>query len=161
MNVEGFWLYLMIAGVGAFVVALAGGLLTEIGPWYYALKKPAWKPPDWSFGPIWTVILAMAALAAALAYDAAPQGEARRWIVVALCVNALLHFLWSPIFFKWQRPDLALIEVVFLWLSVLSLILVLGSHSRTAMLLLLPYIVWVTIAAFLNYEIVRLNRPFV
>jgi tryptophan-rich sensory protein len=157
---SGFLIPLAISSAVAIVVAVLGGLLTEIGPWYYNLKKPRWQPPDWAFGPVWTVILAMAAIAAALAWQAAPDSTARTWIFVALLINCVLHVLWSGIFFKLRRPDWAFVEVIFLWLSILSLILVLGYHSFAAGLLLVPYIIWVTIAAKLNYDVKQLNGPF-
>ena len=124
------------------------------------MKKPWWQPPDWAFGPVWTAILAMAAVAAALAWRAAPEGAARGWILAVLLINCMLHVSWSALFFKFKRPDWALIEVAAFWLSILSLILVLGQHSLTAGALLVPYIVWVTIAAKLNYDVMRLNEPF-
>jgi tryptophan-rich sensory protein len=155
-----FLIPLAVAAAVATAVAVIGGLLTEIGPWYRGLKKPRWQPPDWAFGPVWTVILAMAAVAAALAWRDAPDGAARGWILVALLVNCALHILWSPIFFKLKRPDWAFVEVIFLWLSVVLITLVLGRYSLAAGLLLVPYIVWVTVAAKLNYDVMKLNEPF-
>jgi len=150
---------LIVAGIGALVVTLAGGLLTEIGPWYRTLRKPSWQPPDWLFGPAWTLILGLAAWSASLGWDAATPGQ--RCLVVGLfLVNATLHFLWSPLFFKFHRPDWALIEVPLLWLSILALIVALAPISPLASSLLTPYILWVTFAAYLNLTIVRLNRPF-
>ncbi len=151
---------LSVSAAITIAVGMAGGQLTEIGPWYKSLRNPSWKPPDWAFGPIWTVILVMAAIAAALAWQAAPSTKARSWIAAVLAINCALNILWSALFFKMRRPDWALAEVIFLWLSILSLILVLGYYSRTAGLLFIPYILWVSTAAILNYRIVQLNRPF-
>jgi tryptophan-rich sensory protein len=148
------------AAAVAIVVAIAGGVLTEVGPWYQSLRKPSWKPPDWAFGPVWTTILVMAAISAALAWEAAPDGTAKAWVFAVLAVNSVLNIAWSGIFFKLRRPDLALIEVGLLWLSILALVVVLGRYSFVAGLLMLPYLVWVSIASFLNYRIVQLNRPF-
>ena len=78
----------------------------------------------------------------------------------ALTINVVLNIAWSGIFFKMRRPDWALGEVALLWASVLSLILVLGSASTWAGLLLLPYLLWVSTASFLNLRIVQMNRPF-
>lgn len=147
------------AGV-AIVVAVAGGLLTELSPWYDRLKKPSWKPPDWAFGPIWTVILILAAISAALAWDAALDSATRRLILIVLIINSILNIAWSGVFFKMKRPDWALVEVLLLWLSIVALIVVLGQSSRLAGLLMVPYLAWVSTAAFLNYRIVQLNRPF-
>jgi benzodiazapine receptor len=102
----------------------------------------------------------MAAISAALAWVAAPDSAAKGLILVVLVVNSVLNIAWSGIFFKMRRPDWALIEVALLWLSILALIVVLGRYSTTAGLLMVPYLVWVSIAAFLNYRIVQMNRPF-
>lgn len=151
----------IVAAVAAIVVSVIGGVLTEIGPWYRGLRKPSWQPPDWLFGPAWTLILGMAAAAGVLGWLGAAEvdgGQAR--VVVLFTINAVLHILWSPLFFRWRRPDWALAEVGFLWLSILALIIGLAPYSPTAPWLLAPYLAWVAFAAFLNYTIVRLNRPF-
>lgn len=160
MEMSSFYWALAGTGAVALVVAAAGGVLTEIGPWYDSLKKPGWKPPDWAFGPIWTVILILAAVGAALAWDAAGDTGGRVAIFLVLAINSVLNIAWSGIFFKMKRPDWALIEVIMLWFSILPLIIVLGFYSQTAGLLMLPYLLWVSIAAFLNYRIVALNKPF-
>lgn len=146
-----------LAGV---IVAVAGGVLTVIGPWYDSLKKPSWKPPDWAFGPIWSTIIILAVISAALAWDAADTATAKAAVLTVLVVNSVLNIAWSGIFFKLRRPDWALVEVLMLWLSIVALILVLGSYSTTAGLLMVPYLIWVSIAAFLNYRIVQMNKPF-
>jgi tryptophan-rich sensory protein len=143
---------IMVAGIGAW--------MTELSPWYYRLRKPSWQPPDWLFGPAWTVILTLASLAAFLAWRHAPQPGSRLMIAVLFVANGLLNIVWSPLFFTWRRPDWALIEVPFLWLSILAPIVLLAPISRTASLLLVPYLLWVSFAAVLNLTIVRLNRPF-
>ncbi|MBS0240810.1 MAG: tryptophan-rich sensory protein [Proteobacteria bacterium] len=148
---------LIVAGGGFAIVALIGGLATEIGPWYYALKKPSFQPPNWLFGPAWTVIFALIAIAAAQAWVSAPSFDDRHRIVVAFVVNGVLNTLWSILFFKLRRPDWALAEVVLLWLSIVWLIVVAWPVSKAAVLLLLPYILWVSFAAVLNRAIVRLN----
>jgi benzodiazapine receptor len=160
MGSEGFLWALGLSAAAGIVVAVAGGLLTETGAWYAGLRKPAWKPPDWAFGPVWTVIIILAVIAAALAWEAATTTGARAAILLALIVNSILNIAWSGFFFKLRRPDWALVEVALLWLSILALILVLGAASATAGWLLLPYLAWVSVAAFLNYRIVQLNKPF-
>jgi benzodiazapine receptor len=151
---------LLVAGGGALLLALAGGLLTSIGPWYRNLRKPRLQPPDWLFGPAWTVILGCAAVSAALAWTAAPDSATQRLVVLMFGLNALLHLLWSPLFFTFRRPDWALVEIVPLWLSILALILLVAPLSATAAWLLAPYLAWVAFAAWLNWQIVRLNAPF-
>ncbi|MGY2047838.1 TspO/MBR family protein [Methylobacterium sp. JK268] len=150
----------VVAAVAAILVAAAGARLTTLGPWYARLRVPAWKPPDWAFGPVWTVILSLAATAGVLAWTAAPAGAERAWLIAAFAANGALNIAWSGVFFRLRRPDWALVEVAALWLSVAVLLLAAGRHSGVAALLLLPYLVWVGIAALLNWSIVRLNRPF-
>jgi benzodiazapine receptor len=150
----------IVAALCALALAGAGGLLTEVGPWYRALRKPGLQPPDWLFGPAWTLILGMAAAAGVLAWRGAPDGQAHVRVVVLFAVNALFHLLWSPLFFKFRRPDWSLFEVVFLWGSVLALVIGLAPYSTTASWLVVPYLAWVSFASWLNYAIVRLNGPF-
>ncbi len=144
----------------AVILGSAGGLLTTIGPWYRDLKKPAWQPPDWLFGPAWTIILGLAAWAAVLAWDGAVDDAGQRTIIALYAVNFAFHLLWSPLFFKLRRPDWAMIEVPFLWASVLALCIGLREFSVLASWLIVPYLVWVSFASVLNWAIVRLNGPF-
>ena len=148
-----------VAAGAALLVALAGGLLTTTGPWYRALRNPAWKPPDWAFGPIWAVIFALTVVSAVVAWNAADEA-ARAWLVAAYAVNAVLNVAWSALFFRAERPDWAFRELVLLWLSVAVLMATTLPVSAGAALLLLPYLAWVTVAGFLNRAIVRLNGPF-
>jgi tryptophan-rich sensory protein len=151
---------IVVAAAIAIVVTAAGGLMTDVGPWYKNLRKPAWQPPDWLFGPAWTIILGLAAWAGVLAWQGAPDQAGRMRIAALFAVNLTLHVLWSPLFFVWRRPDWALIEMPFLWLSIIALMLGLEPFSPTASRLLLPYISWVSFAFLLNLAVVRLNRPF-
>lgn len=154
------WTPILVAAGGAIFLGVFGGLMTPIGRWYHDLAKPAWQPPDWLFGPAWTIILGLAAWSAVIAWNAAPDHAARISVVVLFTTNALFHALWSPLFFRARRPDWALVEVVFLWASLVALVVGLWPIARLASLLIVPYLLWVSFAAFLNLTIVRLNRPF-
>ena len=154
------WKPIVIAAAAAMAVALLGGLMTDIGPWYRSLHKPAWQPPDWAFGPAWTVIYALAAISGVIAWRDANSQQQRDTMLMLFALNAFLNVLWSLLFFRLRRPDWALMEVGLLWLSVLLLIVVLGRYSRTAALLLVPYLLWVSFASTLNWATVRLNGPF-
>lgn len=146
------------AAIAAGVVTAGlGGLLTTITPWYRGLRMPSWKPPDWAFGPIWTVIIALAVWSCILAWNNAQDQGQRVTIVWAFAANAVLNVLWSLLFFRLKRPGWALIEAVLLWLSVLTLIAILAPISTNAALYLIPYLIWVSIAICLNLAIVRLN----
>jgi len=151
------WKPLIVAVAAAAVVASLGAWLTDLGPWYYELRKPAWKPPDWLFGPAWTLIFALAAVAGAQAWRMVRDRSGRTRIVVLFAANGVLNVLWSVLFFRWQRPDWALLEVPLLWLSVLALMITLAAHMRALAWLLLPYLAWVTFAAAVNAAIVQMN----
>ena len=144
----------------AVILGGAGGLLTDIGSWYRDLKKPSWQPPDWLFGPAWTIILGLAAWSAILSWNEATTPSGQAVILSVYGANFLFHLLWSPLFFKYQRPDWALVEVVFLWLSVVAMLVVNWSFAPLAGAMILPYFLWVSFAAVLNGKIVQLNRPF-
>jgi translocator protein len=152
---------IIVATLVAIATAVMGGLLTKLGPWYFSLTQPSWKPPDWAFGPAWTLIFACTAASAVFGWWAA-RGTGKRATVAALfCVNVVCNSLWSLLFFFLQRPDWALIEVAFLWLSIVVLMCYLWPLSKRATLLLVPYLLWVTFAANLNWAIVEMNAPFV
>lgn len=156
----GRWKPVVVAAAAALFVAMLGGLMTDIGPWYLSLKQPAWKPPDWAFGPVWTTIFALAAAAGVMGWRHAPSKSERELQLVLFALNGFLNVFWSLLYFRLHRPDWALLEVPLLWLSVLALIVVLRRSSATAAWLLGPYLVWVAIAARLNWQTVQLNGPF-
>ncbi len=154
------WKPVLTAALAATIIALLGALATDLGPWYFSLRMPAWKPPDWLFGPAWTLIFALSAYAAVLAWVRVTSGAGRAWVLLLFGVNAILQVSWSMLFFSLHRPDWALLEVIFLWISILLLIIGLAPISRRASVFLAPYLVWVTFAAILNLAVVRLNAPF-
>jgi tryptophan-rich sensory protein len=151
---------ILVAVAAVVVVAFAGGLTTDVGPWYESLRFPTLRPPNWLFAPAWTVIFAFTAASGVLAWNDAPDDAARRTLIGLFALNGLLNVAWSPLFFKLRRPDWAFIELIPFWLSILALILLTSSFSPRAAGLLAPYLVWVTFAGWLNWQIVRLNAPF-
>ncbi len=154
------WQPIATAACAAIAVAAVGGTLTDLGPWYQGLKEPNWKPPDSAFGLIWTVIFSLAAVSGVLAWRADRSQKGRYWILGLFAVNGFFNLLWSLVFFKLERPDYALIEVAALWLSVVALIIALYRKSFLSSLILVPYLIWVGVAAALNYQVVLLNGPF-
>ena len=154
------WKPIGCAALATLFVAGLGGAATDIGPWYYGLHKPSFQPPDWAFGPAWTAIYALAATAAVIGWRAARGAAARRRVIAAFALNALLNVLWSEMFFRLHRPDWALMESALLWLSVLLLIVLLAPIASLASWILAPYLAWVTFATALNFAVVRLNAPF-
>lgn len=158
-----------VAAAIAVLVAGVGGLATDLGPWYRGLVQPAWKPPDFVFGPVWTLLYTLTAWAGARAWwhagAASPSVRAsveagrrrQRRLLLGFLLNALLNVLWSVLFFKAQRPDWALVEIVLLTASVLWLISACAEVDRLAARLLLPYLAWVLFAATVNAGVLRLN----
>lgn len=149
-----------VAALAALCVSFMGGFMTRLGPWYYGLVQPSWNPPDWLFAPAWTLIFAFTALAGVFGWRAMQERRQRIWLLTLFSINGVFNILWSALFFRLERPDLAFVDVVLLWLSILALVAFLGRSSRLAAGLLVPYLGWVTFAAALNYSIVQLNPSF-
>jgi tryptophan-rich sensory protein len=138
-------------GLGAIFTA------KNITVWYKTLKRPALNPPNWIFAPVWTTLYLLMAIAAWLVWR---QGIGISGVIVALMVfiiQLILNVLWSAIFFAWHNPGAAFAEIVLLWLSIVLTIFEFTKISPTAAWLMLPYIAWVTFAAYLNFAIWRLN----
>ena len=128
------------------------------GDWYASLAKPAWTPPTWVFGPAWTILYAMMAVAAWRLWrrlGARPR-ESRRALVL-FAVQLALNLSWTPVFFGMQRPDLALVVILVLWAAIAATIVAAWKACKTAAALLVPYLAWVTFATALNAAIWRLN----
>jgi translocator protein len=152
---------LAVAALCAFALGALGAWLTDLDAWYRALIKPSWQPPDAAFGPAWTAIFALGAVAAARGWTYARDRAARVRLVALFGINMVLNTIWTALFFRLHRPDWALDEVFVLWLSIAALVWLLSRQDRPATaLLLVPYLAWVAFAAWLNLAIVRLNGPF-
>lgn len=146
-----------VATAWVSAVSLIGQSLTDLGPWYQQLRQPEWKPPDWAFGVVWTSIFVLIVIAGVSAWRKTVTATQRNTILLLFAVNSGLHIAWSYLFFTAKRPDWALIELVFLWLSIAAIMAYFWKISRFATALLVPYIGWVTIAGFLNYANIVLN----
>jgi len=149
---------LALAGwlVLSFSAAAIGGFFLP-GEWYAALKKPAWNPPNWIFGPVWTALYATMAIAAWLVWKRG--GFAGQRIALSLFLAQLLfNALWSPLFFGLRLPALGLADIVLLWLALLGTVLGFWKACPIAGMLLLPYLAWVTFAGALNFTLWQLNR---
>jgi len=151
---------ILIAGTLALITAIVGGTITVLDSWYYGLRQPDWAPPGYMFGIIWTVVFALIALAGVFAWEKAQTKRDIEITIGLFALNGFLNLAWSFIFFRLQRPDLAFYELILLWLSILALILFCGRFSKITSLLLMPYLIWVTIAGALNFQVVQLNGPF-
>ena len=111
-----------VAALATAFIAALGATITQLGPWYQSLEQPPWAPPDMAFGPAWTLIFALSAMSAVTAWMAAPDRESADGLLGLYAFNGSLNLLWSFMFFRLQRPDIAAIEVWFLWASVALLI---------------------------------------
>jgi translocator protein len=138
-----------------FAAASLGGLFMP-GDWYAQLRKPSWNPPNWIFGPVWTALYTMMALAAWLVWKRA--GLAAQRVPLSLFLLQLIfNALWSPLFFGLKNPALAFVDIVLLWLALLATSVVFWRTSRLAGALLVPYLAWVSFAAALNCALCQLN----
>lgn len=156
----GHWGVILIAAAGATIVAGIGGAVTTIGPWYRALNKPSWQPPNWLFAPVWTLIFALIATAGVIGWETAPDPGGADLLLGLLALNGGFNIAWSYLFFSKRRPDWAFIDIAPLWLTIAALIATIDQFSTIAALLLVPYLLWVSFAGYLNYVIIRLNAPF-
>ena len=143
------WLLLCFA-------AASPGAVFMPGEWFAALKKPAWNPPSWIFGPVWTALYAMMAAAAWLVWQRGGWKEQRKPLLIFLAQLAL-NALWTPLFFGLHRPGVAFAEIVLLWLAIVATLVAFRPVNRTAAWLLVPYLAWVSFAAVLNGTLWRLN----
>jgi len=138
-----------------FAAASSGGLFMP-GEWYAALKKPSWNPPGWVFGPVWTALYGMMAVAAWLVWKRGGFAAQRRPLGLFL-VQLALNAAWTPLFFGLHRPDLAFAEIVLLWLAIAASIVAFRRVSGATTPLLVPYLAWVSFAAVLTFALWRLN----
>lgn len=134
-------------------VAATTGAMFKPGPWYAALNKPWWTPPDWLFPVAWTVLYLMIAIAGWLAWRAGGIGPA----VIIWGVGLILNALWSYLMFGRHDIGLALIDIAGLWIATAAFIWAAWNLAPVAAYLFLPYLLWVTFAAALNFEVWRLN----
>lgn len=149
--------FALLYGIG---LNLAGGLLTDVGEWYQSLEKPWFQPPGWAFAPAWTVILGLAGWALYIGLTEAQTSAQFNAVAITFGANAVLHFLWSPLFFMFKRPDWSFIENFALIASCAALIVVLAPISGFAAWLLVPYLIWTCFAQAINHGVIKLNGPF-
>ncbi|WP_299147387.1 TspO/MBR family protein [uncultured Tateyamaria sp.] len=148
-----FWLLFFIFFAACLGAGLTGGLFPP-GPWYRALNKPSWTPPDWVFPVTWTVLYICMAWAGARAGMAPDNGIAMAFWAMQIAFNGL----WTPVFFGLRNIRLGMAIIGVLWITVFSAMLALWQVDTLAGWLFVPYLVWVTIAAALNASVWNLNR---
>lgn len=140
-----------------FLALVAAAALTGMnyrpGTWYEALNKPAWTPPNWVFAPAWTLLYVMIAVAGWRVFEREGLGPA----LIVWAVSLQLNAAWSVFMFKEHQIGYAALNIVAMWLSIVAFIALTWNSNRTASLLFVPYLVWVSYAAALNFTIWRLN----
>ena len=146
------WLSLLGFFAANFATASSGAFFKP-GAWYEALAKPWWRPPNWVFPIVWTTLFCLIAVSGWLAWRAAGWTPALTVYAIHLVLNAS----WSAIFFGLHRIGLAFVELLVFWCSILTMMVMFYPIEPLATWLLAPYLLWVTIAGFLNYSIWRLN----
>ncbi len=141
-----------------FGAAFLGSIFTtpSVPTWYTSLAKPSWTPPSWIFGPVWSALYFMMALAAWLVWRRG--GLVAASIPIWLFMVQLgLNVLWSILFFGFHMPGIAFGEIVILWFAILATAIAFWRSTPSAGYLLLPYLIWVAFAAVLNFELWQLN----
>ena len=155
--VSGLQSFLVLgAAFGLCFSAAAFGAQFMPGEWYASLKKPSWNPPNWIFGPVWTALYTMMAVAAWLVWRRGGFA-AQALPLAAFLVQLVINALWSWLFFGLKNPGLAFVEIVALWTAIAATLLLFRKPSPTAAWLLAPYLAWVTFAAVLSFTLWQLN----
>jgi translocator protein len=148
--------------LSVLIVFLAGSIgslatLPEITTWYASLAKPAWTPPDWVFGPVWSTLYVLMGIALFLVWRQGLDRRDVKYAILIFGVQLLLNVLWSVVFFGLHSILGGFILILLLWIAILVNILAFYIISRAAGLLLIPYLIWVSIASYLNYSVYLLN----
>jgi tryptophan-rich sensory protein len=146
------------AVLAAFLAAVAAAALSGVffppGAWYEALEKPALTPPNWIFAPVWSALYVCIAVAGWLVWQSGQRGLPIGLWVAQLLLNAA----WSWLFFGLHLPGVAFAEIVLLWATIVSTIAVFSRIRALAAGLMLPYLAWVSLAAWLNWGLWQLNQ---
>ena len=144
------------------VVFLAGAVgtiytLKEITTWYVSLIKPSWTPPNWAFGPIWSTLYVLMGISLFLIWREGLERKDVKIAILVFAIQLLINVVWSITFFATHNIFGGLVMVIILWISILINILVFYRISKPAAIILIPYLIWVTIAGYLNYTVFLLN----
>lgn len=153
------WPKLLISLVIGQSAGLIGSFFTtpQIFGWYSTLSKPSFNPPNWIFGPVWTLLYVLMGISLYLVWQGSGEAKLKQAAIVAFVGQLILNIFWSICFFGFQQPLLALVEIVALALSIILTIYLFYRLNKKAAYLLIPYILWVSFAAVLNFAIWYLN----
>lgn len=150
---------LVISILIPLIVGFTSSFLTlgSIPTFFDVLSKPSWTPPAWAFAPIWTTLYILMGIALFLIWRKGWDRQDVKVAILAFAVQLILNFFWTIIFFGFRSLFGGLVEIVFLWIAILINIILFYRISKAAGILLVPYIIWVTIASYLNYTVYILN----
>lgn len=135
----------------------AAATTSSLETWYRTLDKPAFSPPDWLFGPVWTILFTAMGVSLYLVWSQGLGDGRVRIAIAAFALQLVLNVLWSFLFFAQQSPPAAFIEIMILWAAILATIVLFWRVSVVTGALLIPYLLWVSFAGVLNFFIWRLN----
>jgi tryptophan-rich sensory protein len=153
------WLKIVLCVVSITVLGSLGAVFTmsSLKDWYAALAKPPGVPPNAVFGPVWTVLYTLMGISLALFWHRAPTGQAKRIALGFFAIQLILNLVWTPVFFGAHLLGPALGVIGLLWVTILLTILKFRPLDRTAAILLIPYLIWVSYASYLNAGYFYLN----
>ncbi len=151
---------LCISIIVPLAVGAIAGIITspEIDGWYRSLRKPGFNPPDWIFGPVWTLLYITMGISVYLIWKINTTTELKKKAVFIFGLQLLFNFLWSILFFYFHLVFLALIDILILWGLILYMIYIFRKIKPTAGLMNIPYLLWVSFATALNISIWALNN---
>ena len=146
------WLKILVCVVVINVLGGAGAFVTmgEIKGWYAELNKPPGVPPSWVFGPVWTVLYAMIGLSLALFWHRVEADKNKRIALIWFVIQMVLNLAWTPLFFGAHWPGIALLVILALWGCIFVTLILFRRRDRFAGRLLIPYLIWVSYASYLN-----------
>ena len=149
---------LLVCLGACFGAAILGAAFTgeAVAEWYPTLRQPAWTPPPWVFGPVWTALYAMMAVAAWLVWRKDRWAGARAALGL-FAAQLALNAAWTPLFFGLHAVGAAMLDLAVLWVAIAATTIAFWRHSRAAAALMVPYLAWSTFAAALNFAIWRMN----
>ena len=157
-QIIGLFAWLLLSVVTA---AIGSAASIQAAPFYAELIRPDWAPPAWLFGPVWTVLYALMAIAAWLVWRidgfGANSGSRARMALLLFIAQLIANALWSWLFFYWRDSALAFVDIVLLWLLIAATLVMFWRITPAAGVLLVPYLLWVSFAAALNYSLWQLN----
>jgi len=154
------WLHLIVSILITEGIAVTASIFTisQIPVWYSTLNKPSFNPPNWLFGPVWTVLYLLIATAAYLVWQRIDDSGVYKKARTTYIIQLILNFSWSAVFFGMHEVLGALVVIGLLWLSIIALIYYFNKFNKVAAWLLVPYLLWVSFASVLNLYIYLLNR---